>query len=60
MSDYYLSVRHIAERLDCSTKTVDRMIKAMQKSGRYPPEDFLLRPKRVKWESVIKHCGGEK
>lgn len=49
----YLSVRHIAERLDCSTKTVDRMIKAMQKSGRYPASDFLLRPRRIKWESVI-------
>lgn len=52
MSDYYLSVRHIAERLDCSTKTVNRMIREMQKSGRYPASDFILRPRRVKWESI--------
>lgn len=59
MSNYYLSVRHIAERLDCSTKTVDRMIKAMQKSGRYPASDFLRTPRRVKWESIIDYGKGK-
>ena len=49
----YKSVKHIADELDCSTKTVNRMIKEMQKSGKYPAEDFLLRPRRVKWESIV-------
>lgn len=49
----YKSVKHVAEELDCSTKTVERMIKEMKLSGRYPASDFLLRPRRVKWESVI-------
>ena len=53
----YKSVKSLAEFLDCSEKTVQRIVKAMQLSGRYPPETFLVRPRRVKVESVIEFCG---
>lgn len=49
----YKSIPHIAKTLDCSVSTVERMVKEMKKSGRYPASDFLLRPRRVKWDSVI-------
>ena len=52
----YKSIKHIAESLDCSTKTVDRIVKEMQASGRYTKETFLLHPRRVRWESVVDFC----
>ena len=55
----YKSIPHLMRDLDCSESTVYRIIREMKKSGRYPPEDFLIRPKRVKWESVINFCGRE-
>lgn len=54
----YKSIPHIAKELDCSVRTVERLIKAMKESGRYPASDFLRTPRRVKWESIIDYGKG--
>lgn len=56
----YKSVKFLAEFLDCDEKTVRRIIKEMANSGRYPPETFLVRLKRVNMDAVIDYCGREK
>lgn len=55
----YKSIPHIAQDLDCSVRTVERLIKAMKESGRYPASDFLRTPRRVKWESIIDYGKGK-
>ena len=38
-----MSVPHLAQMLDCSTKTIERQIKAMQESRRYPSSVFFAK-----------------
>ena len=52
----YLSVKHIAERLDCSTRTVERLIRSMKQRGRFNDDTFLEHPRRIKWEDVLKYA----
>ena len=54
----YKSVKSLMEILDCSDSTVRRIIKEMAEE--YPPETFLVRPKRVKLEAILEYCGKEK
>ena len=56
----YKSNESLAEILDCDERTVRRIVKEMQKSGRYPPETFLVRLKRVDLDAVLDYCGKEK
>lgn len=53
----YVSIPHLALMLDCSRLTVERIIREMQESGSYPPETFLVRPRRVLFEAIKDYCG---
>lgn len=51
-----MSVPHLAQMLDCSTKTIERQIKAMQESRRYPSSVFLQKPRRVRVAEFLEFC----
>ena len=52
----YMSVPHLAQMLDCSTKTIERQIKAMKESRRYPSSVFLNKPRRVRVAEFLEFC----
>ena len=56
----YKSYSDIAEILDCSPRTVTRIVNEMIDSGRYPAKTFLLRLRRVELNAVLDYCGREK
>lgn len=53
----YVSIPHLAIMFDCSRPTVERIVREMQVSGDYPPETFLVRPRRVRYQEFRDYCG---
>jgi len=56
MIKQYVSTRTIAEKMACDVRTAKRIIEDMKKSGRYPRDAFLERPKRVSEEALLDFC----
>lgn len=56
MIKQYVSTRTIAKQMACDMRTARRIIEDMKKSGRYPRDTFLERPKRVAEEALLDFC----
>ena len=52
----YMSVPDLAVYLDCSVRTVERIIKEMKEARRYPARVFLTRPRRVRVKEFLDYC----
>ena len=52
----YISIPNLAVYLDCSVRTVERLLRDMKASRRYGPGVFLERPRRVRIKEVIEFC----
>jgi len=52
----YISIPNLAVYLDCSVRTVERLIRDMKESKKYPAAVFLERPRRVRIKEVLEFC----
>lgn len=56
MNAAYISIPDLADYLACSVSTVERIIRDMKKSKKYPAAVFLERPRRVRIKEVLEFC----
>lgn len=54
--DRYLSIPSLAEYLDCSVRTVERIIATMKSEKRFKKRTFLTHPRRVYLADIVEYC----